>query len=193
MGEDEEEHLRLNDGEIEKRLTYLDDLLARVEAMPGPEGQIAGDALAALTQIYGEALARVLSAAGCEAVAAAADDPLVGHLMLLHGLHPSPPEQRVEQAILEMQELLGNRSAVQLSGIESGVARLSVTAGGCGSEGLSSSVRDIVLGAAPDLVAVETVESAPGAHAFIPVDSLRRRPSQQKPSQQKPTQQSSGT
>lgn len=173
----EREQVRLSDDDVEERLAYLDDLLARVEAMPGPEGQIAGDALALLTEIYGEALARLVAAVDAQTVKEAAEDPLVGHLMLLHGLHPSPPEQRVEQAIFEIQQLLGNPDAVQLSRIESGVARLSVTAGGCDSQGLSSSVRDIVLGAAPDLVAVETAESAPGTNAFIPVDSLRRRPS----------------
>lgn len=169
-----DEPSRLTDDEVEERLGYLDDLLARVEAMPEPHGQIAGDALSGLSEIYGEALARMLAAAGADLAERLASDPLVGHLMVLHGLHPSPPEQRVKEAIQEIEELLGKPGSVQLTGVEAGIARVSVTASGCGSQGLSSSVRDIVLGAAPELVGVETAESAPAA--FIPVDSLHRRP-----------------
>lgn len=76
--------------EVEQRLSRLDGLLERLEAMPGGGGQLAREAVAALAGVYGEALRRTLTVAGSDAADALGADPLVGHLMVLHGLHPDP-------------------------------------------------------------------------------------------------------
>lgn len=163
---------RLTDAEVEERLDELDELLAEVEAIPGRAGEAARDAVSALAAVYGEALARTL-AAGADAGAARrlVDDPLVGHLLALHGLHPDPPEQRAARAVAEIGDQL--QGGVSLDGVDGGVARITLAASGCGSGELAASVRDIVIAAAPELAEVEAT-SAPATSAFIPVQSLHR-------------------
>jgi hypothetical protein len=50
-----------------------------------------------------------------------------------------------------------------------------VSATGCGADTLASSVREVVLGAVPELVDVEATRAPPVTSAFIPLDSVRRR------------------
>ncbi len=144
--------------------------------MPGGEGEVARDAVAALVEVYGEALARLLTVIGpgSDLARRLAHDPLVGHLLILHGLHPEPTASRVAQAVAEFQGHLQGGQAVELAGIEDGIARISVTASGCGSQGISESVRDMVLGAAPELDGVEATSQV-STSTFIPLEALHRQ------------------
>jgi hypothetical protein len=168
-----------SDEEVEEAVNRLDSLLQRIESMPGDDGDTARDAVSLLAQVYGEALARTVAVAAADAEAARrlAADQLVGHLMALHGLHPEPVEQRVGQAIAEMHSLLGDDGSLQLQGIAGGVATVAVPSGGSGSQSLPSSVRDIVLAAAPDLDDVRAVP-APAPPTFIPFDAIGRKRAQ---------------
>lgn len=165
---------RLGDREIEERLGELDDLLGRIEAMAGGDGEVAREAVTVLAEVYGEALARAVGAAGRVTARQLAGDELVGHLMALHGVHPDSAEERAARAVDELRGHLDGGHAVELAGVSEGVARISVTASGCGADALSSSVRDIVLGEAPDLAEVSATRPEP-APAFIPLGSLRRQ------------------
>jgi hypothetical protein len=82
---------RIDDAGVEEIVGRLDALLERVESMPGEDGEAARDAVSSLALTYGEALARALAAAGPVAVERLSRDPLVGHLMVLHGLQPPAP------------------------------------------------------------------------------------------------------
>jgi hypothetical protein len=67
--------------------------LDAVEALPPEAREIALDALQALLELDREAWTRAVRAmreqsTGAAALQACADDPLAGHLLLLHGLHP---------------------------------------------------------------------------------------------------------
>ncbi|MGH9107156.1 MAG: NifU family protein [Acidimicrobiales bacterium] len=168
---------RLSDAEAEEVVEQLEALLGRVEAMAGPDGEAARAAVSALAEVYGEALARAVAVARevPEAVACLSADPLVGHLMALHGLHPGPPEARARQAVSEVQGLLGATASVSLAGVHDGVAEVRVSPGGCGSARLKAAVRDIVLTAAPELSDVEAVDDPPVPAAFIPLQAVRRR------------------
>jgi hypothetical protein len=167
---------RLSDGEVEELVDRLEGLLAAVEQMPEPDGQIAREAVSALVDVYGEGLARLVRIAGSApgVVRAAAGDELVGHLMVLHGLHPDPPEVRVQQAISDMQACLHGES-VELASMDTSVARVSVAASGCGSGKLTSSVEDIILAAAPELDRVEATAVSPARSTFIPLETLRSK------------------
>jgi Fe-S cluster biogenesis protein NfuA len=168
----------LPDEEVRERVARLDDLLDRLERLPGPASDMAMEAVEALTEVYGTALARVvaLAAAGSATPGSLAADGVVGHLLLLHGLHPDPPEQRIARALDEVRMQLGDRGDVELTGIDDGVAKLRVTAAGCASTAAATAaaVRDVVLAAAPELADAEPVTARPPA--LIPVDSLLRRP-----------------
>ena len=72
---------RLLDPEVEARLARLDALLDGLDATPGPATRSAVEAVALLTEVYGEALARVLDLSDGTLAARLADDELLGHLL----------------------------------------------------------------------------------------------------------------
>ncbi|SFL05585.1 hypothetical protein [Geodermatophilus ruber] len=163
---------RLDDPQVEQRLTRLDDLLAQVEATPGPAGALAMEAVTALAEVYGEALARALAAAPPAAVEVMLGDPLLGHLLVLHGIHPEPVERRIERVLEGLHPGLGGE--VSLVGVADGVAAVRLPAG-CGHTTAEAAhvVREAVLAVAPELADVRPVAAA-RAPAFVPLDALRR-------------------
>src|SRR6476620_25894 len=76
--------------------------------------QRAEELVGLVTDLYGSGLGRVLdilSGMGRlddEAVAALADDDLFAGLLLVHGLHPYPIEQRIEAALTKVRPYLGS-------------------------------------------------------------------------------------
>jgi Fe-S cluster biogenesis protein NfuA len=175
---------RLDDDEVAARIGRIDELLEKVQISPGPMAQTALDAVRALTEVYGEALARVMDHADAVLAGRLADDELLGHLLVLHDLHPEPPERRAARAVERLRPAVRERGGdVALDGVEGPVARVRLRTGGCGSgcgsvsSGVEEAVREVVLAAAPELTAVETVpETEFRPPAFVPVDSLLRRP-----------------
>jgi Fe-S cluster biogenesis protein NfuA len=172
---------RLDDAAVRERLARLDELLAQVEQIPGPSGELALEAVSALAAVYGEALARAVEYAGRPGVVVEAmvGDELLGHLLALHGAHPDPPERRVTRVLEQLRPAVRQRGGdVELVGIEGGVATVRLTAGGCGSTaaGIEEAVREAVLAVAPELEGVRR-EQAPREATFVPLDALLRRPS----------------
>jgi len=168
--------VRLTDTEARERAARVESLLAELESVDEPARGIATEALATLVELYGEALARLV--AHVPAATLAGDD-VIGHLLLLHGLHPTDPAARIAQALAEIQPALRRQGAeVAVSEITESVARLTLHtgAGGCQSQTLRTLVEDAVRSAGPDLerIEIETVTPAP---ALIPLESIRlRRP-----------------
>ncbi|MFF7258833.1 NifU family protein [Streptomyces sp. NPDC008159] len=175
---------RLADPDVEARLARLDELLQEVESAPGPAARAATDAVRLLTEVYGEALARVLDQADAPLAERLADDDLLGHLLVLHDIHPEPPEQRAARAVERLRPAVRERGGdVEWAGMDGDVARVRLTSGGgcgsgCGGGGgggdVSTAVREAVLAMAPELTAVEPVPQAP-APAFVPLTTLKRR------------------
>jgi Fe-S cluster biogenesis protein NfuA len=165
---------RLDDTAVRERLTGLDDLLERVEQIPGTAGELALEAVSALAEVYGEALARAMALTADPGAFVA--DELLGHLLVLHGIHPDPVERRVARALDEMAPALRERGGeVALAGLDDGVARVRLTVSGCGSAGVEEEVRTAVLAVAPELHDVRR-ETPPRAPTFVPLDSLTQRP-----------------
>jgi Fe-S cluster biogenesis protein NfuA len=165
---------RLDDAAVGERVTRLDDLLGRVEQVPGPAGELALEAVSALAEVYGEALARALALAAEPGTFVA--DELLGHLLALHGIHPDPVERRVEQALAQLEPAVRERGGeVELAGIDDGVAHVRLSVSGCGSAGVEDAVRSAVLAVAPELADVQR-EVPPPAPTFVPLDSLLSRP-----------------
>ncbi|MEU1167495.1 NifU family protein, partial [Streptomyces sp. NPDC005921] len=65
---------RLDGPAVEARLARLDSLLEGLESAPGPTGTSAVEAVRLLTEVYGEALARVLDRADAPLADRLADD-----------------------------------------------------------------------------------------------------------------------
>ncbi|WP_236243726.1 NifU family protein [Streptomyces sp. CC228A] len=178
---------RLDAAAVADRLARVDDRLGRVEAAPGPTSDAALHAVRALTEVYGEALARVLDHADPQLTAALTADELLAHLLVLHDLHPDPVDRRVADAVEALRPALREQGGdISLEGVEGGVARVRLsTGGGCGSGcgtggaggGVEEAVREAVLAMAPELTDVQAVpDRGAAAPAFVPLATLTRRP-----------------
>lgn len=174
---------RLPDEEVRARLTRLEDLLALVEETPGPTAELAASAVSELAQVYGEALARAIDHAAASESPALLDalvgDELLGHLLVLHEIHPAPTQSRVAQAVEGLRPAVVEQGGqIALGGIDDGVATVNLTLGGCGSsgQGARQAVREAVLCAAPELTDVIIASSSPAAApAFVPLATVGAR------------------
>lgn len=107
MGESQ----RLDDAEVQRRLARLDEVLDHVERMPGPTAESAVEAVRTLTEVYGEALARVLDTAGAAQAEALCADELLSHLFVLHDIHPGSLADRAERALAYVRPHLERKGA----------------------------------------------------------------------------------
>jgi len=119
----------------------------------------------ALLDVHGAGLARIRDAlvakgkAGWEVLAECARDPLVGSLLVLHGLHPEPLEARVQAGLGRVETFLKlNRSTVQVLSLGREAVRLRIVADPAGMktspEKLRGAVEQALLEAAPDAPAL---------------------------------------
>ncbi|GAA4629573.1 hypothetical protein GCM10023196_051450 [Actinoallomurus vinaceus] len=170
----------LPEDEVQDRLVRLDTLLERLEQATGPVAEIAAQAVEALTEVYGTALARMTALVDGlpELASALTRDELVHHLLILHGIHPQPVEERVARVLDDARPALRTGGAVELAEITGDVARLRWSGSrGCASSAaaVERALADAVLAVAPELRRVE-VTPAERAPTVIPADSLLRRP-----------------
>ncbi|KUO05159.1 NifU family protein [Streptomyces caeruleatus] len=177
---------RLADPDVEARLARLDDLLEGLASAPGPTTRSATEAVGLLTEVYGEALARVMDHADGRLAELLAGDELLGHLLVLHDIHPESAELRAARAVERLRPAVRERGGdVEWAGVEGQVARVRLTSGGggcgsgCGSGAtdVTEAVRAAVLAAAPELTAVEPLTAAAPAPApaFVPLTTLTHR------------------
>lgn len=175
---------RLADPAVEARLARLDELLAGLESAPGPTTRSAVESVRLLTEVYGEALARVMDHADGQLAGRLADDELLGHLLVLHAIHPEPVERRAARAVERLRPAVRESGGdVEWAGVEGEVGRVRLTAGGgCGSgcgggsTDVTTVVREAVLAVAPELTSVESLQAPQTpAPAFVPLTTLTHR------------------
>jgi Fe-S cluster biogenesis protein NfuA len=166
----------MNDVEARDRVGQVEALLEAVDALPDPAArETAMELVQALLDVYGEGLARIV-AAGNGLVDELARDELVGHLLLLHGLHPVPVEERVLEALDEVRPYLGAHGGdVELLAIEDGVARLRLkgSCSGCPSSALTLklAVEEAITKAAPDIEEIVAEDDpAPAVPGLLQID-----------------------
>jgi len=155
----------LDDTQARERVARVDSLLEELETLPDPLArQTATEVVEALLDLYGEGLARLVGYVaehddGALAEALAGDE-LVGHLLLLHGLHPMPLAARVQQALDGVRPYLDSHGGdVELLGVDEGVVRLRLegSCSGCPSSAvtLKHAIEDAIHKAAPDVERIE--------------------------------------
>lgn len=160
----------------------VEGLLAELERLPeGPPRELAGEAVAALVELYGEGLARVMARLDGAAAAGLCEDELLAHLLMVHDLHPEPLEQRVRGALETVAPFLRSHGGdVELLAVEGAVVRLRLegSCSGCPSSAvtLRDSVEEAIMRAAPEVEAVEaegaTSEMRPELLQIEPAETL---------------------
>ena len=158
-----------------------EQLLEELERLPaGPARETATEAIGILLDLYGEGLGRIVGAvaerdAG-ELAQALASDELVSHLLLLHGLHPIPLEERLAGALDEVRPYLESHGGnVEVLGVEDGTVRLSLqgSCSGCPSSTvtLKLAIENAIRRAVPEVgeIVAEGAEAAP-APALLQIE-----------------------
>jgi Fe-S cluster biogenesis protein NfuA/nitrite reductase/ring-hydroxylating ferredoxin subunit len=147
----------------------VEGLLGELESIADPAARdVALETVQALLELYGAGLERIVDRVGAPQATALASDELVGHLLLLHGLHPISVEERVREALDGVRPYLGSHGGgVELVGVTDGVAlvRMQGSCEGCPASAmtLKLAIEDAVLKAAPDVERVEAEADAPVA------------------------------
>lgn len=159
------------------QVARVEGLLEQLETLPDPAArETATEVVQALLDLYGEGLGRIVAVIaarddGTLAEALGADE-LIAHLLLLHGLHPVPVEERVRGALQGVLPYLESHGgSVQLLGVEEGIVqlRLEGSCSGCPSSSmtLKLAIEDAIFKAAPDVEEVRaegaTAPAAPSA------------------------------
>ena len=174
----------LDDAKVREQVQIAESLLDKLENLQDEQAQlIAVNAVQALITLYGEALARIVAHARRDQeeggqstlLPALAADELVSHLLLLHDLHPVPLQNRVQQALDELEGYLQSRDVTaELLHIRDGVATIRL--GSAAGRKQQSAVQSAVMQAAPELLRVQLENGAhnrrPGASSFIPLNTL---------------------
>ena len=142
----------------------VEALLGELESLADPSARdTALETVQAVLELYGSGLERIVESVGPLQATTLASDELVGHLMLLHGLHPVPVEERVRDALEGVRPYLGSHGGdVELIGVVDGVARVRMQGSceGCPASAmtLKLAIEDAVLKGAPDVDAVAAEE-----------------------------------
>ncbi len=174
-----------DDRTVREQVAKVEQLLTALEAVVDSACRAtAVETVQTLLALYGEGLARIVALAartndGALLDAFAADE-LIAHLLLLHDLHPTDVETRVQQALAEVQPYMASHGgSVELLRIENGVAHLRLLGSchGCPSSAttLQSTVEQAIQKLAPDLLGIEAEGAVtPPARAanFAPVGVL---------------------
>jgi Fe-S cluster biogenesis protein NfuA/nitrite reductase/ring-hydroxylating ferredoxin subunit len=147
----------------DKQIARVEKTLAELEE--GGQAE-AIEAVEAIVELYGEGLARIAKRVGEGTLKDLAEDDLVAHLLLLHGLHPVDCETRVRAALEEVRPYLGSHGGdVELVGVEGGSVRLRLqgTCDGCPSSQttLKLAVEDAIYKAAPEIEHIEAEGALP--------------------------------
>jgi Fe-S cluster biogenesis protein NfuA/nitrite reductase/ring-hydroxylating ferredoxin subunit len=156
----------MDDIEARELVGRVEGLLGELDALPDRVArEKASETVAALLDLYGGALERIVAEAAAldgdgRLARALGEDELVSHVLLLHDLHPEPLETRVQGALDGVRPYLASHGGnVELRGVEEGVVRLALegSCSGCPSSTvtLKLAIEDAIHKAAPDVERIE--------------------------------------
>jgi Fe-S cluster biogenesis protein NfuA/nitrite reductase/ring-hydroxylating ferredoxin subunit len=147
----------------------------------------AEEAVRLVVELYGAGLERIVellrdAEGGAAVLERIADDPFLASLLVLHGLHPVPVEERIQRALDSVRPYLGSHAGgVEFLGIdEVGVVhlRLQGSCHGCPSSTVTVrlAIERAIAEAAPEVegVQVEGVAEPPRGPVLLQVEPLRR-------------------
>ena len=136
-------------------------LTGELEGIADPGARdIAEQLMAAMLELYGEGLERILELVGEDAARDLADDGVVASLLLIHDLFPVPLEERVNEALDSVRPYMASHGGdVELLALDDGVVTLRLTGScnGCAASTatLELAIEKALMDAAPDLAGLE--------------------------------------
>jgi hypothetical protein len=171
--------------EQKQRIQRIEELIRQVEGIPDLGVRVTVHSLVeSLMELHGATLSRILDIAadcgeeGTRFVDKLGSDELTGGMLVLYGLHPSPLEARVHQALEQVRARLRSSGArIDLLGIEAGSVRIRIRIDGNGNarqdESFRSAVEESIYAVAPDVASLSI--EIPGSPAgFVPLETLMR-------------------
>jgi Fe-S cluster biogenesis protein NfuA/nitrite reductase/ring-hydroxylating ferredoxin subunit len=167
--------------EPQELVEEVERLLDDVESLVDPVArQTASAVVQALLELYGAGLARMVDEIAprdpdAHIARAFADDELISHLLLLHGLHPAPLEERVLDALTEVRPYLESHGGnVELLAIDGPAVRLRLngSCSGCPSSAmtLKLAIENAIQKAAPEIEEVIAEEEQNGAPPLLQIE-----------------------
>ena len=180
--------MRVESRNLREMGARVEDLLGQIRASDPAVAGRAEEVAGLLVDLYGEALARVVDLireASAEALMEkVVDDPLLASLLVLHGLHPTPLEARIEQALDRIRPGLGGKQLGVVRLEENGTLRLRLSSplDGCPSTigTVQQTIEEAVEEWAPEVTGVVIeglfVPMAAAEPEPVPVTISRRPP-----------------
>jgi Fe-S cluster biogenesis protein NfuA len=152
----------MTDEQARERAARLEELLEALEGLPSAARETATETVATMLDLYGEALARIAARVPADALVG---DEVVAHLLIVHGLHPVPVDERVEGALDEVRPYLRSHGGeVELLGVRDGAVRLRLqgSCSGCPASRttLELAVADAIRRAAPEVEEIHADDAA---------------------------------
>ncbi|MDX1522285.1 MAG: NifU family protein [Anaerolineae bacterium] len=176
------------DKAFQERLQRVETLINQIQTSANPMVQTSVEELIqTLLELHGVGLEAMLDVIWESGEAGQsiihdhlASDKLVSSLLLLHGLHPLPLENRVQQALEKVRPYLESHGGnVELLDITGGVVQLRLRGSceGCAASSmtLKYAIEEAIYEVAPDVVSIEAlgITPQPAQQAnFIPVEQL---------------------
>lgn len=170
--------------EFREQLREIVGLVEDLENISDPVSRNAAQKLMQLLMdLHGKALERSLeiifgsASAGSPLIDELGEDPLVGSLLVLYGLHPEDLRTRVESKLEQTRSKLHKMGGeVTLVGVEEGNVRVQLRVEGhaCGStkQSIRAAVEEALYEAAPDLTSLSVEGLDPPAGGFVAVAQL---------------------
>jgi len=167
----------------------LDAALQAIAAQDDPMARArAREAIDLLLTIQGAAFERMLALAGDAAlggpalVSRIADDPVLGPLLVIHGIHPHDPQTRVARTLDRVRpRMAASGCRASLVSVDHGIARVQVQGraklGAESGAALARWLETALLEAAPELSAIAIDDAEPpGAPAPALLQIMRSSP-----------------
>jgi Fe-S cluster biogenesis protein NfuA len=166
------------DPALAEGLARIDALLSQIDRVADPQTrEHVTDIIQGLLELHGQALAHILETlekqgdASRPMLDALEADQVVSSVLLVHGLHPRPIEQRVQRALEQVHPYLAaHKGSVELLGVGTDAVvhlRLDGNCHGCPSSRvtLSNLIEQAIYAAAPDVAGIEVEGAAEPAAA----------------------------
>jgi Fe-S cluster biogenesis protein NfuA len=173
------------DKDFQTRVQKIGGLVHDLETIADPASRAAAKELVQLLMdLHGAGLERIMEVvfqsgeAGANIIEEVGQDPLVGSLLVLYGLHPNDLQTRVERKLKQIVSKLHKMGAeASLVDVADGKVRLraSLSSHSCGSTArtVQTMLEESIYEAAPDLssLVIEGLEE-PTASGFVAVETL---------------------